>query len=51
MLFEVDWARGFAYRGKKGFIIQVDPKGLYVRVWLKKVFLTQRNSRVLENNR
>ena len=46
-MFEVDWARGFAYRGNKGFIIRCDPKGLYVRVWLKKVFLTQKNSIIL----
>lgn len=47
-MFEIDWVRGIAYKGKKGFIINIEPKGLYVMVGLEKVFLTQQNSRVME---
>ena len=48
MKFEIDWARGFAYKKSKGFIIKVDPKGLYIRVGLKKIFLTSENSIIME---
>ncbi len=47
-MFEVDFARGFAYQGKNGFIIRVNPQGLYVKKGNKKIFLTQKNSKVME---
>ena len=47
-MFEIDCVRGFAYKGKKGWIIKIDPRGLYIRVKLKKVFLTQENTRIME---
>ena len=46
-MFEVDFARGLAYQGARGFVIQVHTKGLYVKDGLKKVFLTKENSRVI----
>lgn len=46
-MFEIDWARGFVYKGKKGWIIKTDPKGVYIRYRLKKLFLTEKNSKVL----
>lgn len=50
MLFEIDTVRGLAYRGKKGFVIQVNPKGvLYVNFSKRKMLLTPRNSKILEN--
>ena len=49
-MYEVDFARGFAYCGRKGFIIRVNPRGLYVKKGLKKIFLTQENSKVMEES-
>ena len=47
-MFEIDWARGFAYKGKKGWIIQANPKGLYIEVGGKMIFLTQKNTKTIE---
>lgn len=47
-MFEVDLARGFAYKGEKGWVIKVNPQGLYIEEDSKRVFLTQQNSRVME---
>ena len=47
-MFEVDWARGFAYKGKRGWIIRINPKGLYVKIKNKIVFLTKKNTRIME---
>lgn len=47
-LYEIDFVRGLAYQGNKGFVIQVNSKGLYVRNKFKKIFLTQENSKTME---
>ena len=47
-MYEIDIARGLAYQGNEGFVIQVEPKGLYIINRLKKVFLTQNNSKIME---
>lgn len=46
-MYEVDYARGFAYQGNKGFVIQHNSQGLYIKDGLKKVFLTKYNTKVL----
>ena len=48
-IYEVDFSRGLAYKGKKGYVIRLNQKnGLYVRDRFKKVFLTDKNSKVME---
>ena len=47
-MYEVDFARGLAYQGSRGFVIQANQKGLYVKDGNKAVFLTKENSKVLE---
>ena len=47
-MYEVDYVRGLAYQGKKGFVIQTAEKGLYIKNGRKEVFLTQKNSKVME---
>lgn len=48
-MYEVDFARGLAYKGKRGFVIRLNQKkGLYVKDRFKKVFLTDENTKVME---
>lgn len=44
-MFEVDYARGFAYKKDKGFLIKLDREGLYIMYGLKKVHLTEKNTK------
>lgn len=47
-MYEVDFARGLAYKGKKGYIIKLNQdKGLYIKERFKKVILTNKNTKVL----
>lgn len=47
-MFEVDFARGIAYQGSRGFIIRMHPKkGLYIRNGLKIIFLTKENTKIM----
>lgn len=43
-MYEVDFARGLAYKGKKGYIIRLHKKGLYIKEKFKKTFLTEENT-------
>ena len=47
-MFEIDLARGFAYKGKRAWFIRSDPRGLYVEVGRKIIFLTKKNARIME---
>ena len=47
-MYEVDFARGIAYKGNKGFMIRVNPKGLYIEEGPKIIFLTPFNSRIMQ---
>ena len=46
-MYEIDFARGFAYNGEKGFIIKVNSNGLYIKDGFNKIFLTKYNSRIM----
>lgn len=46
-MYEIDFARGFAYKGEKGFIIKVNSNGLYIKDGFNKIFLTKYNSRIM----
>lgn len=45
-MYLVDFARGLAYKERKGFIIMVDPCGLYIIDKLRMVFLTNKNTKI-----
>lgn len=47
-MYEIDYARGLAYQGKKGFVIQTSEKGLFIKNGRKEVFLTPKNSKGME---
>ena len=46
-MYEVDFARGLAYKGDKGFIIKLCSQGLYIMDGLKKILLTEQNTTIL----
>lgn len=48
-MYKIDFARGFAYRGRKGFIIRVEPRGLYIVDKGKKIYLTDVKKKEDEN--
>ena len=50
-MFEIDFARGFAYNGKYGYILEVCLKGLYVKIGNKEIILTDKNSKILEEDK
>lgn len=47
-MYLVDFARGIAYRGRKGFIIMLGENGLYIKNKKKVVPLTIKNIKVME---
>lgn len=48
-MYEIDFARGFAYEGNRGFIVEVDSRGLpYIIDRTRKIFLTAYNTKVME---
>ena len=49
-MYEIDFARGFVYKGEKGFIIKVNSNGLYIKDGFNKIFLTKYNSRIMEQD-
>ena len=46
-MYEVDFARGLAYKGDKGFIIKLCSKGLYIMDGIKMILLTEQNTTIL----
>lgn len=47
-MYEVDFARGLAYKGMKGFVINYTNKGLYVMDQGQQIFLTEENTIIME---
>lgn len=48
-MYEIDFARGFAYEGNRGFIVEVDARGVpYIIDQSKQIFLTAYNTKVME---
>ena len=46
-MYEIDLARGFAYKDERGFTINVNRNGLYIKDGFNKIFLTKYNSRIM----
>lgn len=48
--FKIDFARGIAYKGKNGYIIQLSPEGLYIDKLGKVIYLTKSNTKIIEDS-
>ena len=46
---EVDNVRGFAYIGRKGYIIMIDDNGLYILYKNTPLYLTAKNVKYITN--
>ena len=48
MKFKVDTARGIAYKGRRGYVVDYDKIGLYIEKGFKKIYLEPHNTKVME---
>ena len=47
-MYEVDFARGLAYKGMKGFVIKYTNGSAYVMDQGEQIFLTEENTIIME---